>query len=122
LLEKIFFQPFFLVLFEMVRHLIFVIITLWSVIISCESKAPVISYRVMESFPHNVGYFTEGLVYSDGFMYEVWIILKYIILTFVKGTGLYGSSKIVKYNISTSTELKQQAIDRNLFGEVTRHS
>ena len=37
-------------------------------------------YKVVKSYPHDRRFFTQGLVYEDGFLYE--------------GTGLYGQSAL----------------------------
>jgi glutamine cyclotransferase len=54
-----------------------------------EMQVPYYRYRVVKVYPHDSEDFTQGLVYSDGFLYE--------------GTGLYGRSTLTKRPFSTKT-------------------
>jgi len=58
---------------------------------------------IVKAYPHDPEAFTQGLVYSDGFLYE--------------STGLYGRSSLRKIDLQTGTVLKTQALSRDLFGE-----
>jgi glutaminyl-peptide cyclotransferase len=65
--------------------------------------APVYGYHVINTYPHGNQAFTEGLVYSDGFLYE--------------GTGQFGRSTIMKENLGTGETLKSHSLPEKYFGE-----
>ncbi len=67
------------------------------------SKAPIYTYRIVNTYPHDPGAFTEGLEYRDGFLYE--------------STGLNGRSSIRKVKVETGEVLQQRALGREYFGE-----
>lgn len=62
-----------------------------------------VRYPIINTYKHNSGYFTEGLYYMDGIMYE--------------GTGLNGESKLVTYNLASSKLEQEIDLDARLFGE-----
>lgn len=64
---------------------------------------PVYSYRVVHTYPHDRDAFTQGLVYSDGFLYE--------------GTGQESGSSLRKVDLTTGKVLMQHNLDASLFGE-----
>jgi glutamine cyclotransferase len=61
------------------------------------------TYRVLQSYPHDTGAFTEGLVYLDGVMYE--------------STGLYGQSSLRVVELETGKVLQLQPLSDRFFGE-----
>ncbi|MFI5195997.1 MAG: glutaminyl-peptide cyclotransferase [Chitinophagales bacterium] len=63
----------------------------------------VISYDIVNEYPHDPAAFTEGLEYKDGFLYE--------------STGQYGSSDIRKVDIKTGKVLLSAKMDARYFGE-----
>src|SRR3974390_1891163 len=65
--------------------------------------APVHSYKVVATYPHDPKAFTEGLEYKDGFLYE--------------STGLNGESSIRKVDLATGAVLKQMPLSTFYFGE-----
>ena len=65
--------------------------------------APVYGYRVVASFPHDRGAFTEGLFYRDGQLFE--------------STGLNGRSSIRRVELKTGRVLQQRDIPAAYFGE-----
>jgi glutamine cyclotransferase len=65
--------------------------------------ARVDSYRVVATYPHDTGAFTQGLEYIDGRFYE--------------GTGLNGQSSIRVVTPATGAVVKKQPIDYMYFGE-----
>jgi glutamine cyclotransferase len=67
------------------------------------SAAPVLGYRVVGSYPHDPQAYTQGLVYSDGILYE--------------GTGLHGQSTIRKVRLETGEVLQVQRLEPRYFGE-----
>jgi len=67
------------------------------------SRAPVYTYRIVQTYPHDADAFTQGLEYLDGFLYE--------------GTGLNGRSSIRKVKFETGDVVQQRAVGREHFGE-----
>ncbi len=61
------------------------------------------TYRVVASFPHDRGAFTQGLVFSNGFFYE--------------STGLYGRSSLRKVEIVTGAVLQKVDVPAQYFAE-----
>jgi len=66
-------------------------------------SAPVHSYKLIATYPHDTKAFTEGLEYKDGFLYE--------------STGLNGESSIRKVDLLTGKVLKQMPLSTVYFGE-----
>lgn len=64
---------------------------------------PTFGYRVVRSYPHDPGAFTQGLVYLDGVLYE--------------GTGLNGQSSIRKVRVETGEVLQVRRLEHKYFGE-----
>jgi glutamine cyclotransferase len=62
-----------------------------------------ISYKIIRTYPHPAGSFTQGFVFEDGFFYE--------------GTGQYGSSSLRKIELETGEIVKEVTLPRHLFGE-----
>ena len=65
--------------------------------------APIWGYKVVKSYPHDPGAFTEGLFMQGGFLYE--------------GTGLEGRSSIRKVKLETGKVLMEHDIPSSYFGE-----
>ncbi len=64
---------------------------------------PVLEYKVIRQYPHNPDFWTQGLVFDNGFLYE--------------GTGQYGHSAIHKIATSTGQILQSRHLDAEYFGE-----
>lgn len=64
---------------------------------------PVYGYEVINTYPHDVGAFTEGLQYVDGVLYE--------------GTGPDGSSTLRKVDLKSGKVLKEFKYPPDIFGE-----
>lgn len=64
---------------------------------------PIHGYRVLQSFPHDPGAFTQGLVIADGVLYE--------------GTGLNGRSSLRRVDLATGTVLQSRLLPAQYFGE-----
>ena len=65
------------------------------------------SYKVKNTFPHDKGAYTQGLEYSEGFLFE--------------GTGNYGESSLRKINLETGEIMKFRNLSSEFFGEgITR--
>ncbi len=60
-------------------------------------------YKVVKTYPHDRRFFTQGLVYKDGFVYE--------------GTGLYGQSAIYKRDLQTGKIIRSLRLPDKYFGE-----
>ena len=60
-------------------------------------------YRIVNSYPHDIRAFTQGLVFHEGYLYE--------------STGQYGQSTLRKVEPETGEVLRSLNLDRELFGE-----
>ncbi|BCR06041.1 glutaminyl-peptide cyclotransferase [Desulfuromonas versatilis] len=67
------------------------------------AAAPVYGYRIVNSYPHDPGAFTQGLVYLEGVLYE--------------GTGLQGSSSLRRVDLESGRVEQLQRLAGTLFGE-----
>ena len=91
---------------RLIPPLVFLSSFLCSSLLIVQGAAPtarVDSYRVVASYPHDPGAFTQGLEFVDGRFYE--------------GTGLNGQSTIRIVAPTSGTVVKKQAIDYMYFGE-----
>jgi glutaminyl-peptide cyclotransferase len=61
------------------------------------------SYSILNTYPHDTSYYTQGLLFYNGEMYE--------------GTGLAGKSKLMKIDFKTGKPLQQINLDPKIFGE-----
>lgn len=61
------------------------------------------TYRVLRTYPHDIGAYTQGFEYHEGFMFE--------------GTGNRGESSLRKVDLETGDILKFRNLDAELFGE-----
>ena len=68
-----------------------------------ENPPDQITFKVLNSFPHDPTAFTQGFVYRDGFLYE--------------STGLYGKSSLRKTNPATGEVIAKTSLSREFFGE-----
>ena len=66
-------------------------------------SAPVVGYRVVNTYPHDPRAFTQGLVFADGILYE--------------GTGLRGQSSLRKVDLQTGNILRIRQLAAHFFGE-----
>ncbi len=64
---------------------------------------PVYGYEIIKTYPHDPKAFTEGLVYSDGFLYE--------------STGQEGKSSLRKIDLETGKVLQKFDLPPQNFGE-----
>lgn len=64
---------------------------------------PIYSYDIINTYPHDVSSFTEGLVYECGYFYE--------------STGKYNESTLRKVELQTGEILKLHKLHENYFGE-----
>ncbi|HEX8642801.1 MAG TPA: glutaminyl-peptide cyclotransferase [Allosphingosinicella sp.] len=66
-------------------------------------EPPVVDFRVVRSYPHDPGAFTQGLIWLEGRLYE--------------STGLVGRSTLREVDLETGRVLRQVDIPPGLFGE-----
>ena len=89
-------------------------ITLFSMLlafVASGSMVPVISqetpkeysYRIINTYPHDINAFTQGLIYHEGYLFE--------------GTGKNGLSTLKKINLEDNEVLMTQRLSRRYFGE-----
>ena len=70
---------------------------------STNVEIPVFTYRILNTFSHDSGAFTQGLVVEDSIFYE--------------GTGLNGRSSLRKVDLNTGDVLKIHNLTSEFFGE-----
>ncbi len=68
-----------------------------------QSKAPVASIVVKNTYPHDPEAFTQGLLFHQGFFYE--------------STGLLGKSTLARKDMKTGKVLEAVQLPRDFFGE-----
>lgn len=66
-------------------------------------KAPVYTYRIVRTYPHDRAAFTQGLVYADGALYE--------------GTGQIGQSSLRMVELASGRVIKRIDLAAPYFGE-----
>lgn len=72
--------------------------------VKISEEIPVYSYKVLKTFPHDPGAFTQGLVYyKDNILYE--------------GTGMWGESSLRKVELETGRVLQIHRLPDEIFGE-----
>jgi glutamine cyclotransferase len=71
--------------------------------ILADAAPEIYTYKIINSYPHDKGAYTQGLEYHDGFLYE--------------GTGRHGESSIRKVELTTGKVLQQKDLDPKYFGE-----
>lgn len=67
------------------------------------TPAPVQSYKVVATFPHDPAAFTQGLVFADGELFE--------------STGLHGESTLRRVDLATGKTLQRLDISKEYFAE-----
>lgn len=68
-----------------------------------QEDVPRFSYKVLQTYPHNIDSFTQGLVFRDGYLFE--------------GTGKNGQSSLSQLNLDDGSVLQSTALNRRYFGE-----
>jgi glutamine cyclotransferase len=61
------------------------------------------TYDIVKTYPHDTGAFTEGLIFSGGYLYE--------------STGLNGQSSIRRVDLATGNVLQEYSLSSQYFGE-----
>ncbi len=67
------------------------------------SSPPRYTVRIVNTYPHDPGAFTQGLVFANGILFE--------------GTGLRGQSTLRKVDLTSGEVTQSLALDPELFGE-----
>lgn len=73
------------------------------VYIMADSAPEIYTYKLINTYPHDKGAYTQGLEYYNGYLYE--------------GTGQRGESSIRKVELETGKVVQQKDIDEKYFGE-----
>lgn len=73
------------------------------VILTSDIEPANYSYRVINTYPHDINAFTQGLVFDGSYLYE--------------STGQYGMSTLRRVDPETGNILQSVSLDRNFFGE-----
>jgi len=68
-----------------------------------QAALPGYGCRVIHVYPHDRGAYTQGLIWSDGYLYE--------------GTGLHGASSLRKVLLETGRVVERRLLERQYFGE-----
>ncbi len=68
-----------------------------------DKSTPILSYEIINIYPHDSQSFTQGLVWKDGYLYE--------------STGLYGSSSLRKVELKTGKVLQIHYLSDDYFAE-----
>lgn len=91
-----------LILFKLLRAASFLLFTILAPVAGAQ-ETPIYGYRIINVFPHDPNAFTQGLFFSDGYLYE--------------STGQYGESSIRKVDVETGKILKIEDFPEFVFGE-----
>ncbi len=67
------------------------------------ADVPVYGYKIVNTYPHDTGAFTQGLLYLDGHLYE--------------STGIRGESSVRKVDLETGNVLRIEKLPDRFFGE-----
>jgi glutamine cyclotransferase len=67
------------------------------------NSIPLYSYNIINTYPHDINAFTEGLVYESGVLYE--------------STGRFNESTLRKVDLQTGEILKLHKLGESYFGE-----
>ena len=68
-----------------------------------QEVAPNYGFEIVNSYPHDINSFTQGLFYHDGYLYE--------------GTGKRGLSTLSKLDLESAEVLQSKRLGRRYFGE-----
>ena len=63
----------------------------------------ILSFSIIKTYPHDTSFYTQGLVFYNGELYE--------------GTGLDNRSRLMKVDLATGKALQKIDLDKTLFGE-----
>jgi glutaminyl-peptide cyclotransferase len=74
-----------------------------SVVILPDTSPVLLSYKVLNTYPHDIHAYTQGLIYENGYLYE--------------GTGQYNESSLRKVDIKTGEPSRILNLPGDIFGE-----
>lgn len=63
----------------------------------------IVSFSIIKTYPHDTSFYTQGLLFYNGELYE--------------GTGLENRSRLMKVDLTTGKALQKIDLDKTLFGE-----
>ena len=72
-------------------------------VLRAQTAAPVDTFRVVNSYPHDTAAFTQGLIFHQGFLFE--------------STGLQGRSTLRRVKLETGEVVQQHRVDMPHFAE-----
>lgn len=70
---------------------------------TCAQAAPLLNFRVVQTFPHDPAHFTQGLLLHEGRLYE--------------SAGGYGVSALYEKDLRSGKTLRARKLARSIFGE-----
>ena len=73
------------------------------VVAPARAAVPVYGYKIVHTYPHDTGAYTEGLFYKDGFLYE--------------STGQAGQSTVRKVDLQSGEVIQRHNVPSRYFGE-----
>jgi glutaminyl-peptide cyclotransferase len=72
-------------------------------LLSAQEAVARYGYTIVNTYPHNINSFTQGLLFHEGFLYE--------------GTGKNGQSSLSKINLEDGAVLQSKNLSQRYFGE-----
>jgi len=88
---------------SMYKLKLLLLLLLMSQALQAQEQIQRFGYEVVNTYPHEITSFTQGLLYHDGFVFE--------------GTGKNGLSKLSKINLEDAAVLMSKSLSRRYFGE-----
>ena len=85
------------------RLLLFLLACCSSPLSQAQEQVARYGYNILNTYPHNINSFTQGLVYHEGFLFE--------------GTGKNGQSSLSKINLEDGEVLQSKNMSQRYFGE-----
>ena len=85
------------------RLLLFLLACCASPLSQAQEQVVRYGYNILNTYPHNIDSFTQGLVYHEGFLFE--------------GTGKNGQSNLSKINLADGEVLMNKSMSQRYFGE-----
>ena len=85
------------------RLLLFLLACCLSSLSQAQEQVVRYGYNILNTYPHNIDSFTQGLVYHEGFLFE--------------GTGKNGQSNLSKINLEDGEVLMNKSMSQRYFGE-----
>jgi len=85
------------------RLLLFLLVCCLSTLSQAQEQVARYGYNILNTFPHNINSFTQGLVYHEGYLFE--------------GTGKNGQSSLSKINLEDGEVLMNKKMSQRYFGE-----